>query len=187
MIHLAVDHIVERLNENVNLRTGGIADRVVQVNLLDQSGNEIAEAEGKVVLSLVNLEEDPAVRSIDPYHRQDDGSYQKVEPEVRLYLYLLFIANLTDYDEALKSISHIISFFQKQRYFDYAEIPDLEDRAGRLVFELYSLTFEQLNHLWGALGAKYRPSVLYRVRVVSIQEKQIEAVIPGVEEIEVRS
>lgn len=185
MIHLAVNHIVNTLNDYVNLRTGELG-RVVQNNLLDQSGNEIDAVDGKVVMSLVNLAEDPACRSVNGYQRQDDGNFHKVEPEVRLYLYLLFIANLNDYTEALKSLAHVISCFQKKNYFDYAEISGLENRDGRLVLELYSLTFEQLNHLWGSLGAKYRPSVLYRVRIVSIQEEQIEAVIPGVGEIEIR-
>ena len=28
----------------------------------------------------------------------------------------------------------------------------------------------QQNHLWGALGAKYLPSVIYKVRMIVIQE-----------------
>ncbi len=30
--------------------------------------------------------------------------------------------------------------------------------------------FEKMNHLWGYLGAKYLPSVMYKVRMITIQE-----------------
>ena len=77
------------------------------------------EATDKVVMSLVNVEEERLFRAVDHNQRQDDGSYAKIRPETRLNLYLLFIANLTDYDEALKALSHIISFFQHRSYFEY--------------------------------------------------------------------
>jgi hypothetical protein len=40
----------------------------------------------------------------------------------------------------------------------------------KLIVELYTLNFEQQNHLWGFLGAKYMPSVMYKARLLSIQE-----------------
>jgi hypothetical protein len=42
----------------------------------------------------------------------------------------------------------------------------------KLVVELHQLNFEQQNNLWAVLGAKYLPSVLYKVRAISIQEGQ---------------
>src|SRR5690606_28220905 len=104
---------------------------------------------------------------------------------VRVTAYLLFVANLTSYDEALKSLAHVVTFFQNTRYLDFEEIDDL-DEPGRLVFEMNSLTFEQLNHLWGALGAKYRPSVLYKMRLVRLRDALPRAPGPPVTEVVVR-
>jgi hypothetical protein len=39
----------------------------------------------------------------------------------------------------------------------------------RLHPELYTLTFEQINHLWGSLGGKQSPFVMYKVRLVKVQ------------------
>ena len=36
--------------------------------------------------------------------------------------------------------------------------------------ELVSPTFEQQNHIWGGMGAKYLPSVLYKVRMLVYRE-----------------
>ena len=182
MIHLAVSHLVSELNAYINLRTG-IDDRVVQATIMNQNGQENNDARDQVVLSLVNLEEDRITRSIERYERQANDRLRGIQPEVRLNAYLLFAANLSDYDEALKSLSHVVAFFQNKRYFDYAEIPDLADEDGRLLLELYSLTFEQVNHLWGALGAKYMPSVVYKMRMVTIQDAQPQAEVEPVTEI----
>ena len=37
--------------------------------------------------------------------------------------------------------------------------------------------------MWGALGAKYMPSVMYRLAIVTVRDEQIEAEVPAVEEI----
>ena len=44
----------------------------------------------------------------------------------------------------------------------------------RLHPELYTLTFEQINHLWGSLGGKQSPFVMYKVRLVKIQSSIAE-------------
>ncbi|MEL6143234.1 MAG: Pvc16 family protein, partial [Bacteroidota bacterium] len=43
----------------------------------------------------------------------------------------------------------------------------------RVTFNIYTMTFEQLNHLWGALGGKQLPSALYRVYLVQLKDEQV--------------
>jgi hypothetical protein len=38
------------------------------------------------------------------------------------------------------------------------------------------MSFEQVNHLWSILGGKYLPSVLYKIRQITLDE---EATIAG--------
>ena len=183
MIHSAVKYIVDELNAYLKLRSSLTTDQIVQGPLLEQNGNVHSAADNKVVLSMVNIEEERLFRQVDLMQRQDDGTYHRVQPEVRVNLYLLFIANLSVYEEALKATSHIISFFQHRNTFDYAEVEGLADKRGKLIFDLHSLTFEEQNHLWGALGAKYLPSVMYKMRVITLQDEQIEAEVQPVQEI----
>jgi len=35
---------------------------------------------------------------------------------------------------------------------------------------MVSLTFEQQNYIWGALGAKFQPSALFKVRMLTYLE-----------------
>jgi hypothetical protein len=38
---------------------------------------------------------------------------------------------------------------------------------------LYSSSFEQQYNFWNVVGAKYLPSVLYKVRMLTYQEKRL--------------
>jgi hypothetical protein len=38
----------------------------------------------------------------------------------------------------------------------------------KLILEMNSLNFDQLNQLWSIIGGKYQPSVVYRMRMVTV-------------------
>ena len=184
MIHAAIEYVVGELNNYLNLRSPSLSpDRVVAGSLFDLDGNVDDNAKDKVILSLVNIEEDRVYRSVEIYKKREDGIAEAIKPKIQVDLYLLFIANLADYGEALKAVGHVISFFQHRKSIDYSSVPGLVNQEGRLAFELHSISFEQQNHLWGALGAKYMPSVMYRLAIVTVRDEQIEAEVQPVEEI----
>ncbi len=181
MIEHAVAHVVAELNDYFNVRSQ-ISDRAVTGSLFDLQGSFNQKTRDKVVVSLVNVEQDRTYRSVETYEKRPDGTGEQVKPPVKVNLYLLFIANLSDYDEAMKALGQVMSFFQHRPRFDYASIPALAEDEGRMAFELHSMSFEQLNHLWGALGGKYLPSVVYKVGLFDVRDRQLEAEVPPVEE-----
>jgi hypothetical protein len=173
--------VVRELNAYVNLRSPGITEeRVVGGSLFDLTGTPNTATRGRIVLQVVNVEENRIYRSLERYQARPDGMHERVRPDVRLNLYVLFVANIEDYDEALKAISLVIAFFQNRQTFETA---GNGDAPSRVVFELFSMTFEQQNHLWASLGAKYMPSVVYKASIVEIRDTQVEAEVPPVEEI----
>jgi hypothetical protein len=122
-------------------------------------------------LCLVNLEEERVLKSQTTVQSNADRSrLSHINPEIRLNLYVLIAANFTTYLTGLKYMSGAVRFFQSKSYFTRQNTPDMDTGLEKLVIELHSLNFEQQNHLWGALGAKYLPSVLYKVRLVTISE-----------------
>ncbi|MDZ7695064.1 MAG: DUF4255 domain-containing protein [Balneolaceae bacterium] len=158
--------------------------KVVLSTILKQDG-EIAIDSDKVAITLVNIEEDTARKSQQPYLNHENGARQKTNPEIKLNLFLLFVARFGKYDEALKAISLVISFFQSRNVFDGTQYPSMDESLDRLVFDLQTMNFEQMNHLWGALGAKYMPSVLYKMRVLIVQEKETEGEVLPIKEINI--
>jgi hypothetical protein len=133
-----------------------------------QNGNAL---NGKAVMSLVNIEEDRATRT--PTNRVKTATEARYKnPPVLLNLYVLFAVN-KDYEDALKWLGQILTFFQHQKRFTPATHPTLDTRIEELSLELYTMNFEQVNHLWSTLGGKYLPSALYKIRQISLDEHAV--------------
>jgi len=43
----------------------------------------------------------------------------------------------------------------------------------KLVFELLKTDYENAHYLWNAIGAKYLPSMIYKMRMLTINENNI--------------
>ncbi|HEY1214506.1 MAG TPA: Pvc16 family protein, partial [Bryobacteraceae bacterium] len=94
---------------------------------------------------------------------------------------------------ALKRLSYVIQFIQSRNSFSTANsvtaaglIDFTDDDAVSLKFtlELYTLTFEQINHLWGSLGGRQVPFAMYKLRLVAITERALLRNVPLIEEID---
>ena len=179
MIDQVLNFLCRQVNNylHVKLEPPPSGDAIVLFNvshLGDGSNpqNGSTAAPSNVFLTLVNVEENRTTRSHDTVIRNGTSISYK-NPEIYLNLYILFSSNL-GYGEALKRMSLIIQFFQHQNVFTPVTHPELgETTAEKLMVELHSMSFEQLNHLWSILGGKYLPSVLYKVRQITIDEKAI--------------
>ncbi len=121
-------------------------------------------------LSLINIEEDRISKSPENFVRAFDGSIVYKNPKIFLNLYVLFSVNLSTYTESLKRLSYIIQFFQYQNVFTPLTAPSIPDGVDELIVDLMSLSYQDLNNLWGILGSRYLPSVMYKVRMIAINE-----------------
>jgi hypothetical protein len=122
-------------------------------------------------ISLINIEEDRISRSQDPFARGPGNTIVYKNPKVYLNLYLLFSVNLSSYVESLKRLSYIIQFFQWRNAFTPLNFPSLPAGIQELIFDLYTPNFQDLNNLWGIMGSKYLPSVIYKMRLITISEE----------------
>lgn len=123
----------------------------------------------RAIISLVNIEEDRVSKQQENYVKTDIGVKYK-NPPLYLNIYMLISVNRNNYGQSLAWLGHILQFFQYQNVFTPVTHPSLDNRILKLITELYSLNFEQINHLWSTLGGKYLPSVMYKVRQVSLDE-----------------
>ena len=170
--------------------------RVTLETLVNQEGRVSSSLNDSIVMSVINIEEDRVSRSWDKHRQRIDGRVEVLKPELKLNIYLLFVAyypntaqgNTTDnelYRQGLDDLALIIQFFQSRNVLDASNTPALPARVGKLIFEMNSLTFEQQNHLWGSLGAKYLPSVLYKMRLIVIRAEEPETAGPPIDKIQV--
>jgi hypothetical protein len=173
MIDTALDFICKQMNTYLQLKYN-ITDGTSLIQLENIAWYESQDTNTKdksnAFISLVNVEEDRISKSPENYIRTSNGSVTYKNPKVFLNLYLLFSANLPVYEESLKRLSYIIQFFQNQNVFTTATNPSLPAEVDQLICDLYTISFQDLNNLWGVMGSKYLPSVIYKVRLVTINE-----------------
>ena len=147
-----------------------ILSNVSQLNETQPSsgGNDVDPQ--NAFISLINIEEDRISKSPENFVRALDGSITYKSPKIFLNLYLLFAVNLSSYPESLKRLSYIIQFFQYQNVFTPLSTPSLPEGVDELILDLMTLSYQDLNNLWGILGSRYLPSVMYKMRLISINE-----------------
>jgi hypothetical protein len=125
------------------------------------------------MLGLVNVEEDRIAKNPENVHRTAEGIVYR-NPKIHLNLYVLFAVAHNNYAMALQTLATIIQCFQSARVFDAASNPSIDPALEKLSLDLFTLNFEQVNHLWSTLGGKYLPSVLYKVRVIGIEDTSLQ-------------
>jgi hypothetical protein len=138
--------------------------------------------------SMVNIREDKALKNL-PNQVRNDTTLRVVyeNPPVFLNFNILLVATHSNYANALLMLSRAIRFFQFRNVFDQDSVapasltinapsnPLDQLETFKLIFDLYSPTMEEVNHLWGTLGGKQYPFVLYTLRLLQLKFRAIQA------------
>jgi len=146
------------------------------------AGGNNGPARGRIVLSVVNMQAERTLENVPNYIRDDTALQVRYEnAPVFLNLAVLVTATHTTYMDALVALSRAILFFQHRHVFtpDNVDPSSLTTNAPvnaldrledfKLIFKLSSPTLEDVNHLWGTLGARQLPFALYWVRMLEMR------------------
>jgi Pvc16 N-terminal domain len=150
-----------------------------------QSAN--GQSREKVLLSVVNLQEERTLKNGPTYVRDDAALRVRYQnPPTFLNLAVLVTAMHTKYGDALLALSRALTFFQFRNVFtlDNVDPQSLSDGAPvnaldrlvefKLIFNLWSPTFEEVNDMWGMLGGKQFPFALYSMRMLELKFEATE-------------
>lgn len=180
MINTALDFLTKEINTFLELKNGVSGDKIFLTNVATDAGGW-AIPPNHLGLSLINIEEERVFKEQRTAYINEMGMTEHMNPEIKLNLYVLVSANYNDnsgtaqiYKEGLKQLSQVIALFQSKNVFTNENSPllfSLDPNIKKLVVELYSYSFEQQYNFWSVIGAKYLPSVLYRIRLIRFQEK----------------
>jgi hypothetical protein len=187
MIDAALGLMAGQLNEHLRRRFRLGEDLAVLSNLLEQNGTLVPLVANKLVLFLAGVERDALA------HRATGAQNLGMQPQqlvatapVYLNLLVMCAANFSgsNYPEALKFLSSAIAFFQSRQVLDQHNAPGLDARLERLVLSIENLSSSEMHSLWGIHSGRYLPSVLYRVRMISVDGQQVAGREPHVRGIE---
>lgn len=173
MIYEILQIITEELNDYLEGNEVALAN-IADANSEGNSSGSFPE----ISLSLINLQEEFALKNTrNNSVRGTSVSYKN--PKIYLNLFVLFSLNKSTYTESLKSLAKIIAFFQGKKVFtqansNYDKVEGAENiKSFKFITELYTPSFEELNFIWGTLGGKQNPSVLYKITLLEIERDAV--------------
>jgi hypothetical protein len=162
MIYQALEVIKKELNDN------GLTSDVGNISeIINDPNNNGVNAD--VIISLINIEENRISSDQHNYIRKDGGIIMK-NPAIHLYLTILItsVRRAGAYGMSLQDLQNVIGVFQKKFVFDHVNTPTLDANIEKLILDMVSLNLQQLHEIWSVLGGRYFPSVVYRIRMVTI-------------------
>lgn len=181
---IVVNELIRHLSSVYGPSTGG--PPVVLGNIAEGPSGAASGGNGSsrevLIVSMVNLVEEKALKNVSHQVRNDTTlrvSYEN--PPVYVSPQILVAAPHTTYASALLMLSRAIRFFQARNIFtqDNVDPASLTTNAPtnpldqletfKLIFDLCSPSLEQINHLWGTLGGKQYPFVLYNLRLLELK------------------
>ena len=172
MIFEVLNVITEEINSYLVDGTSVTLDNIATI---DTDNGDTPNGPTGIILSLLNLQEEFTLKNI-PNHYVSGTEINYRNPKVNLNLFILFSANQSSYTESLKSLSKVLEFFQGKKVFTQDNTTYSRESEGmeklknfKFLVDLYTPTFEELNFIWGTLGGKQYPSVIYKVSLVEIE------------------
>ena len=176
MINSALSFIKQQLDHHLALNFALDESAVVVNSLLDLDGGVPKKNKNKVVITMINLDHETSRQYSTVQRRLNSQEVAAVSPAQYFNVDLLFTASFDDYQEALKFLSATIRFFQVNTSFKSDTMPDMPKGISRLNVEIENTNFLDTHNLWSVMGAKYRPSIIYKLRHIIFDSEQINTV-----------
>lgn len=182
MIDAAINFLCQQLNDYLGRRYGESDQFVVINNLLEADGAQPLKNKNKIVITLINLEQETA-KQFYGATRREGMQHDQVNPPLYFNLDLLMSACFEDYSESLRLLTDTIRFFQGNILFNRVNNPSLPEGITTLQVEVENSPYTKTHNLWSALGAKYLPSIIFKVRHVAIDAAQVRGSVGSVREV----
>ncbi|REC54345.1 MULTISPECIES: DUF4255 domain-containing protein [Chryseobacterium] len=176
MINKVLTILKNQLNESDDLLDIAVVDDI------SKHDDDTSGLGNKVVITLLNVEEESTLKNRSRYNKvvvsENPTQYDmKMEsPPAYLNLYVMISANRDAYDKSLANISKVIEVFQTNNVLEYLDPADERENDFKFRIELHTIPFEQLSYIWGLLGGKVMPSVLYKISVIKIVAKEVTSI-----------
>jgi len=171
VIYEGIKALASSLNESFRSSQRWSGDRVVLSGLAEPDGNPPLLIENKLVLTLLTLDNESTLKNLTAKPRRIDGMLGQGAHSYHFNANLLMSAACTNYDEGLKLLSDGISFMLAKGSLTHQNTPSLPDSITKLTTETVQVSIEHLSHIWGAIGSKLLPAVLFKMRMITVSGK----------------
>jgi hypothetical protein len=187
LIKHALNILVADLNEF--LQSNASLNGAVQLHNIAEVDDISSLPQGQnaqIYCTLVNIEEETLLKNT-PLHNPSLAPGTKQVPPMRLNLYLLLSFRSAGYDQSLDLLSRIMGYCQAKKEWNQQNTPlsawtnnPLVNQDFRFFLDIYNISFEDSNNMWGNLGGKQMPFVIYKLRLVALNEQFIQTTAPPI-------
>lgn len=166
MIFESINFLSVQMNQYFRNKFHINEDVVIVSDLINQDGSIAIKGENKVIISLINIEHNLTLKNNARLkYGQILGEDNKTDLNFSLLFSCYFPNN--NYGESLKFISYVINYLQSNYLFSNKNSIDMPPEIDEITLTMLNYNLEELSNLWRTLGAKYMPSVVYKLNVSS--------------------
>ncbi|WP_199119188.1 DUF4255 domain-containing protein [Pedobacter sp. ASV28] len=171
MIYRTLQLLTEQLNEYLKLSFNLREDMVFLSPVKDD--HKVFPA-NRVSVMLVGLGRETAGGINFPQATISGQHTKRMSPSWQLHINVLLSVVFQDkqYEESLQLLSVILSFIQK------SPVLRSPDRSNEFAIEPVNLSIQEMANLWGICGGGYFPSMMFRLRFVTIDMQDIQEILP---------
>ncbi len=166
MIYKTLTLLTRHLNEYLKL-CFKLTEDIAFLCPLKETGNSFPS--NRISVSMVGIERESGGGISFNRQQVSQNQSRKTAPSWQINVYVLFSSVFQEkqYEESLQVLSGVLSFIQKNNLFT------IQGTAVPFAVEPVNLSFHEQSNLWGILGGSYYPSLLCKIRVLSVDEQEI--------------
>ena len=171
MISQFIAFLKNDLNSFITNKKGVNENFVLFANLNNINENPQG-ADNKIIISIVNIEEEKLLKSPDNYTKTaTEINYKKPAVWLNFICLFTYYTKSNENYDGIDLLANVVQYFQSRPRIDKttAVVPKhfqlcMKDFRAEFV----SLNYEQTNYLWGLFGGKYHPSVIYKFKTIQL-------------------
>lgn len=170
MIYEVLQTLTDNLNIFFRTKLKIQEDKAELSGIINQDGSLASLSENKVLITLLNIEKEPFSASSHIVGRQ----------KLSLNLLVIFSCHFSNsnYSEGLRFLDLIITYFEENYTL---EAQNIYDGNNKIKIEIETSNIDNVHNIWATIGAKYLPSVVYKLRMIVVDSNNISAFTPAVQ------
>jgi hypothetical protein len=161
MIQKALQFINDCLEDFLKNKMTTLESVVILNNVLNIDGTVAQKNQNKLILTLFNLSEEHITQTQFPINT---NPINQAKNNI-CFFSILLSSNFDDYTESLKFLDAAYLFFNENVVFNAASFPSFPSGIDSIQVNFHNSSFDELHLVWNSIGARYLPSIIYKVRL----------------------
>lgn len=173
MLYQTLINISSLLNDYLKLRFKLTHDIVFLASTKESDGTIPIN---RVGVSVINIERETVAGISFKRQQIDNQKFGISAPDWQINVYLLFsvVFEHKQYGDSLQILSGVLSFIQKNKQLNQ------QNYGTTYSLEPVNLSFSELSNIWSINGGTYHPSIVCKLRILTIDEQEITSVSTGI-------